>query len=467
MFVLYRYLYDQLGIEKIGIWSLVIAATSVSRIGDLGLSAGVVRFVAQYIGKGDRESAADVVQTITITLGIFVAVVLVIGYPFFTVALKYLLPDHGVSSALGILPYALMSLWVTMIVSILSGGLDGCLRIDLRSLATAVSHLVYLGLAILMVPQYGLKGVAIAQLIQSFGLMVVLWLLIRLQLRGLPVIPMRWKFSILKKMFRYGVSFQVITVMNMLFDPIVKMLMSRFGGLESLGLYEMANGLVLKVRTIIVEANRVLVPMTASLQDAYEAKAKQLVYISYKLTFYVSIIFYSLLGIFMTTISIFWFGHYQGMFILFALLLSFGWFINTLAGPAYFFNLGSGKLGVNMVSHIIMGLSSLFIGIVFGLAYNGLGVVIGAVVGLSLGSIFLISSYIKQSKLDWSVFIIPPGLSKLTILSIFTVFISNYGKTPATSIFDVLGIAILCSITILILSWMNPSWKNLKRISIS
>ena len=88
-FVLYRYLYERLGVEQIGIWSLVLAATSISRIGDLGLSAGVVRFVAQAIGRRDTQRAADVIQTVTLTLGVFMAVLLAVGYSLFGLALNY------------------------------------------------------------------------------------------------------------------------------------------------------------------------------------------------------------------------------------------------------------------------------------------------------------------------------------------------------------------------------------------
>ncbi len=197
LFILYRYLFYQLGVEQIGIWSLVTSITSISRIGDLGLSGGVVKFVAQALGKNETNRAADVVQTVTLTLGGLLAVLLVIGYPLFALALGYFLPEHGIPIALSILPYTLASLWVMVIVSVFSGGLDGCLRMDIRGLLTGLSYVAYLGFAILLVPKYGLKGVVIAQLIQSSGLMFILWWMLRKQLKVLPLIPWHWKFPVL------------------------------------------------------------------------------------------------------------------------------------------------------------------------------------------------------------------------------------------------------------------------------
>jgi O-antigen/teichoic acid export membrane protein len=460
-FVLYRYLYDRLGVEQIGVWSLVLAATSVSRIGDLGLSAGVVRFVAQALGRGDTRRAADVVQTVTLTLGVFMAILLVAGYPLFVLVLNYFLPSHGVLIALSILPYSLMSLWVMIIVSVFNGGLDGCLRMDLRCLLMGLSHLAYLGLAMLLVPKYGIEGVAMAQLLQSFGLLIMLWWVLKQQMKELPLIPLHWKWPVLKDMFGYGVNFQIITVMNMLFDPLVKALMSRFGGLETLGYYEMANRLILQGRAIIIEASRVMVPTIATLQEHNIDRATQLFIISYRMTFYVAVLFYTLLGICITAISMLWLGHYQTTFVQFALLLNLGWFANTLIGPAYFSNLGSGKLRTNMISHIIMGLCSLFVGTALGLNWGGVGVVIGTIVGLIAGSIFLLVIHIKQADLHWHTFIIPQDMTKLLTLGIIAIFLSNYGRDQQDSFALVGSVALICSCVFLVFAFNHPTRKVL------
>lgn len=460
-FILYRYLYDRLGVEQIGVWSLVLAATSVSRIGDLGLSAGVVRFVAQALGRADTERAADVVQTVVLTLGTFMAALLAIGYPLFVLALNYFIPAHSVPIALSILPYAVVSLWVMVVVSVFSGGLDGCMRMDLRSLLLGLSHLAYLGLAMLLVPKYGLEGVAIAQLIQSVGLMILLWWMLRLQLNELPLMPLHWKLPVLREMIGYGVNFQIITVMNLLFDPVVKALMSKFGGLEVLGYYEMANRLILQGRALIIETSRVMVPAVAALQDHDAGKAKQLFITSYRLTFYVAVLFYGVLGALLSTISIFWLGHYQPMFVHFALLLNFAWFANTLVGPAYFANLGSGKLRANMICHVVILLCSLVMGLALGFNYGGLGVAVGAVIGLIAGSMLLQVSHVKQADLNWVAFIIPQDMAKLFILGIFAVFLSNYGIDQQSSLATVSFVALLCSCIFLVFSFNHPNRKVL------
>ena len=48
LFLLYRYLLDVLGAEKIGLWSFY-GITAVSRIGELGLTGGVVKFISESV----------------------------------------------------------------------------------------------------------------------------------------------------------------------------------------------------------------------------------------------------------------------------------------------------------------------------------------------------------------------------------------------------------------------------------
>ena len=52
-FFLYKYLFQELGAEKIGIWSLVIAIVSAARISEIGLSGGVVKYVAEARSQDD------------------------------------------------------------------------------------------------------------------------------------------------------------------------------------------------------------------------------------------------------------------------------------------------------------------------------------------------------------------------------------------------------------------------------
>lgn len=466
LFVLYRYLYDRLGIAEIGIWSLVLAAISVSRIGELGLSAGVVRFVAIAIGKDERQRAADIVQTIVITLAVVMGPLMFAAAPLFELALRFLLPQQDVAIALEIVPIALGSLWLMIIVSVFSGSLDGCLRLDLRSMLTAVSQIIYLAFTLLLVPHFGLKGVAWAQLIQYALLLVGLWVALRLEMRELPVIPSRWNFSLLKEVFDYGVRFQVISVFNMLFEPLTKVIMSKFGGLEALGFYEMANRLILQCRAIIIEASRVMVPTVAALGNAPRRQARELFEKAYSINFYVAILLYGLLGIATTSICILWLGHRQDTFILFALVLNVGWFGNTLCGTSYFSNLGAGRLGTNMISHVLTSIISALASVLLAMVWGGTGVVVGVSIGLLGGAIFILVSHFRQLEMHWPSYLIPKGLFIILLAAFLMSFMANFLLDANASLIAASLLAVLLSAALVGVALAHPNRNILTRFKL-
>ncbi|WP_285726119.1 lipopolysaccharide biosynthesis protein [Geothrix rubra] len=463
VFILYRYLYYKLGVEQIGIWSLVLATTSISRFGDMGLSAGVVRFVAQALGQNDGKRAADIIQTVVLTIGVSMAVLLLAGYPLFTRALHYVMPARSLPVAVSILPYALASLWSLLVVGVLSGGLDGCMRMDLRGLLMGGSSVVYLGFTVLLVPRMGLRGVALAQLIQTAGLAVIMWGVLRRQLPDLPWVPWRWQYRVIRQMFSYGANYQVITFAGMLFDPVVKGLISRFAGLGALGYFEMANKLISQGRSIIVEATRVLVPAMAALQERDLDQATELFVRSHRLTFYVSAVFYGLLGVGLTVANLLWIGHAEVLFVQFGLLMNLGWYVNTIMKPAYFANMGSGDLKSNVVSHLIVLFLTPILGAGLGFYFSGLGVAMGTAISLILGSLYVLVSYFHHAGLNWRKNLIPKGMTLLFLSSLGLPVLSNLGVGQSEGLARAAIFAGLGCLPLLVLAWVNPERSLLFR----
>jgi len=462
--VFYRYLLDRLGVEQLGVWSIVLATASVSRICDFGLSVGVVRFVAQALAKEDRLGAAEIVETVAITIGLLMAVMLTLGFPFFKSVLEYLLFGQERMTALEILPYALLSFWGMMIAGVFLAGLDGCQRIDLRSGLMALSNIFFLILTVLWVPHFGLKGAAFAQVVQSLGLAFVSWWTLRRQVADLVLFPIRWRMPVLKQMIGYGVSSQVISIMSVLFDSITKGLMSKFGGLGSLGYYEMANKLLIQSRAIIVEANRVIIPIVSTLKERQPEKIVNIFALSYRSLFYVAVLFYMCVAISLPSISVLWIGSYQSIFVQFALLLTFGWFVNTLAVPAFFLNYGTGELRQNVITQSIIGLGGFGAGMILGFLINGIGVVLGSVFGLTVGSVFLIVFHMKKSGMCWSEVIIPRDMWQLLVIGSVAVWFSVYGSYVYRSRAVVFTIGITCVVGIMLLGWIHSMRKELFRL---
>ncbi|MGB6392039.1 MAG: hypothetical protein WBF14_06710, partial [Candidatus Acidiferrales bacterium] len=55
LFLLYRVLIRAIGVERLGVWSLVLETTSVVTLANQGLSTSIVKFVAKYVAREEPE----------------------------------------------------------------------------------------------------------------------------------------------------------------------------------------------------------------------------------------------------------------------------------------------------------------------------------------------------------------------------------------------------------------------------
>ena len=378
LFILYRYLLATIGVEQLGLWSVVLASTSISRISELGLSGSVVKF------------------------GILIAGLIIISYPFLKWLLEYILPSNAIFVALLLFPYALVSLWITAVAGIFISGLDGCHRIDLRGFLMIAANIVYLLLTVMLVPYHGIMGLAYAQVIQASILLLASWFLLRYVLPDLPFLPHKFSRSLFREMITYGINFQIASIMMMLFEPVTKALLSKFGNLSMVGYYEMANRMVIQFRALIVSTNQVIVPAIANLHETAPGKLQGIYKDSCRLILYIAIPFYGVIAALIPVISELWIGHYESLFLTFACLLIFGCFFNTMAGPAYFDNLGRGRLRWNTISHVTMGGMNLILGYYLGSQFGGIGVVVAWVFSLVFGSCIVVIAYHSDSEISLS-----------------------------------------------------------------
>jgi len=459
LFFLYHFLLKTIGVEQLGIWSLVLATTSLTNIANFGLSGSVVKFVAKYIARGENERVLAVIQTAVISLALITGVIIVIGYPVVKLILQTVIPENSLQLALSILPFALFSLWLTMIIAIFRAGIDGHQLIYVSNILTITGSIFFFLLCLLFAPRYGLIGLAYAQIIQNLIIICSSWIILKRLLPRLPFILYRWDKDSFKEIIGYGTNFQIISITAMLYDPTTKALISKFGGLSMVGYYEMASRMVQQLRALIVSANSVLVPTIADLQEKAPERIKEIYLTSYQLLFYLALPLYSFVIISVPLISEIWIGHYERIFVLFGILLAVGWFLNTLASPAYFVNLGIGELRWNVISHIAIAILNAGFGLLLGIFFGGMGVVIAWIIAISLGSSIIYLSYHVKHKIPL-VELIPEASRKMVIVCLILTLLFLMTQNKISHIFNpiILNalIVFIFSLIMLILLWFHP-----------
>jgi O-antigen/teichoic acid export membrane protein len=465
LFVLYRFLLRAIGVEKLGVWSVVLATATIANIANLGISASVVKFVAKYLARSEEEKVLALIQTSTISVGIFIGCGLLAVYPLVGWVLRRVIPPAHLQDALSILPYALLSLWITIIASIFQAGLDGYQRIDHRSIVLTGGALVFLILCFIMVPVHGLMGLAYAQVINAAILLFGSWFMLRRHITRLPFFPRRWDRKLFREIVGYSINFQIVSILTMLYDPITKALITKFGGLSMAGYYDMASRMLMQVRSLIVSANQVLVPVVADLQETNPAHIRTVYRDSCRLLVYIAFPLYFIIIALSPIISELWIGRYESVFVLFSAMLSIGWLVNSLIAPAYFAYLGTGDLSWNVISHIAIGLLNAGLGFLLGTMYGGIAVVSAWVFSLIIGSCIIFISYHYKNKLPLTD---PFPKENIAVFgaSILGVFISIALYSFMHGIFAPL--ILLCTILVLYSATVAlPIWRHPMRTRLS
>lgn len=466
LFLLYRYLVDQLGVELVGVWSITVAVSSLGRIGELGLSGAVTRHVASDLAISNPHRAAVSIQTAILSVALLVAFSLGPAYLVVGAVLEYTLPQATLSAARGILILVFVYVWVSAVVGLLQAGLDGCHRLDLRNAVVAATMLIFLCLALWLVPVYGLLGLAYAQLLQSCFALCASWYLLRKQLSVLPIFPFRWRYERFRQLICFGLNFQLANLATLLCDPVTKALLSKFGGPVLVGYYEMASRLVLQVRSIVVSAMQAIVPAVAALHGGTRTQVGAFYRKAFELVAYVSIVIFCGTAIAAPTASETWLGFFSSEFVHLNMILTFGWWFNTVTVPAFFANVGTGQLVWNTLGQTIIGVLNVLLGVVFGMAFGGIGVVLGYLTALLVGSALILIQFHQRYDIRFKE-VVGQGLVWLLLGGVLGAWLSF---SLFTSLRPTMGLLVVVVVTlavflvfIVIPAWLHPMRRNLFR----
>lgn len=299
--------------------------------------------------------------------------------------------------------------------------LDGIQKNYIRNVIFALSSILFLVLTYVFVPQYGLLGVALAQVCQSLFLLALCTVVVMMYLPHNPF-HWRWNQSIFKDIFSYGIKFQFSSLIGMINDPLTKVLVTRFSGLEFTGYYEIASRIASQLRAVIVNANQSLTPVIVRIglksEEGQLFYRKTFVYI-----FLASLVSMTFLSLSSSTLSLLFIGKVDQLFLNLVVLLAIASCINLLTGPAYYSYVANGDLNNIVFFNFYLCVSNAILGFVLGYYFQGIGVIVGWILGLILSSLIMIAKFHK----DYSIVSsgnIPIRYIVLILLSV----ISYYGQ---------------------------------------
>ena len=169
---LYKFLLESLGIEKLGVWSIILATSSIANLANFGITSGLVKFIADYNAKKNLKDIPKLIFTALVSIIILFLLIVIIIYFFSKVILGFVVEQKYLSLALEILPYSLLCLFINSVGGIFTSTLEGFQKNYVKNFLFLFSSVFLLLSSYYLVPIYQLKGVAIAQVLQSVIILV-------------------------------------------------------------------------------------------------------------------------------------------------------------------------------------------------------------------------------------------------------------------------------------------------------
>ena len=376
--------------KTIGLWVLINSLLSFSRIADFW-SAGLSSFVAQSLAEKKQQTAISLVSTAVISTAIGYFALIIIVTPSLYIFASHIPGVQDVVELRRILPLMSFTFWLLSMATTYQIGFLGFNRAGLKVMQTVSGAVIFLVGSLLLVPRYGLWGILLAQTAQGACMLVYAVGVFHLKLAG-GLASLRWSRRDFSTLANYGSKFGVISIMQVATDPIARLLVSQFGGLESVTIVEVANRIILAARGLIISAGQVLVPEFArgSAQDV--SVTVKLYRLTRQIFVQGTIVGFALLLCLAPLFETVMLGKPTALFIPIFWVLCWGWGINTAAAPAFFLLTGHRRLRPLFWNRLLHLAATLVLGAIGGWWQGTLGVCYGVALGLALSALLILKA---------------------------------------------------------------------------
>ena len=371
-------------LATVGLWALVSSVMVFARSVDVW-SRGVSAFVAQTrVAEGDAD-AATYVTTAAIAGAAGYTLVTLLTAPLLWWGLGLVVDRTAEPLLIEIVPLMLINFWLNSVCVIYQLGFLGFERPELKAVQTIGGSLIFLAGTMLLAPTYGLVGMVVAQIVQGVAMLLFAIIVFHFGIMRRQAFCL-FDSRMVRQLAGFGAKAIGLGSLQLLTEPILRLIANYFGGLASVGIVDFASRLCQIPRTFISALGQTMVPSFARSAHSPEYEQRRFFDQSQALIIPLSVtMMASVVG-----------GAYLAgwLFInqtridaaLITAILAIGWLSNLIASTEYFMLFGRRKLRILTLSHLVMVGGMLTLGCVGGVAFGFLGGITGAMAGVVLSS---------------------------------------------------------------------------------
>jgi O-antigen/teichoic acid export membrane protein len=383
LFLSYRILIAEKGIESLGLWSLVMIFTGVAATLDISGASALARFVARHEIEFPQTSRSDVIHTVLVSSlainGLLLSILMLNADWLFALVIG----PKDVIAAQELLKWVATLFLINPLAVGISASLDGLMRADLRAILLSCAAVLGLLVNWFAIPALGLLGFALGQLVQQMTVVTIGWLLLGKRVPNLGWLPFRWSSVVFFNVAGYTIRLNFIGIIAWFFEPLAKYFLNVFGGMASVGLYELASKIAMQFRTLINGALMPMVPAFASERDPNSPKVREMLNNAQLVVSLGGCIVALASVVSAPVISLLIMKHVSLPLLQMNAILSFGWGINLMGAAYYLLAQAHGVLRWNALAHLAIGIVLTAFSLLASKSNAALTVVSGIAIGLT------------------------------------------------------------------------------------
>jgi len=352
-----------LGYEKYGVWLVLATVLSFAQLGNLGIGQAVMKLVAEDYGRNDIKGIQRYVTTALAILSVSGIIVLsaILAFKTQIIAL-FKLNDENAEMAAWLLPYiGILSLYV-FTVQTLNATLSGLGRMDLANYIQSIGKIAAMAVAaVLLYNGRGIESLLIGNMISYTFIQVASIICIRriaaIRLLRLDNLDVQRG----KHLLSFGGAVFGGSLISMFLSPFNKIMLSRYAGVSTIPVYEIAFNGSMQIRALFEAGLRAMMPeisrIGANVTSYTKDRISQLNYHTMKLIFFFGIPIYGILAILGPSLLRAWLGDrfVETLPEAFRIML-IGTFLSLLCVPAYYTLMGLGRVYHCFLSQVIQGI---------------------------------------------------------------------------------------------------------------
>jgi O-antigen/teichoic acid export membrane protein len=382
-FLAMRLLIAEQGTIAVGLWSLTVGTVAIVRLVDISGGAGLARLVSML--RDDRAAKLYVVDTMSLfILGFHLAIVLIAFFPL-EYAIVRMVPAAQASLAQELIAWAALILIATVLAGAQANAVDGLHRVETRSKIMLAGSLLFGCVALFAIPRWGVRGMALAQLVQTVAILAATRAALMIHLPGLGLFPRFLSARVLRDSLPYGAKMQASSVPILIYEPLARIIINHLAGLQVLATYDLAYKLCVYSRNLIQAAAQPLIPALSRLVVEDRDAAHELFMRSFRLFLMAGVLIFAAIGFVSPLISYVLLGKLSQDFVIATIVMALASVVGTAAFVPSILGQATGQLRWNIAGQWSIAILTLTI---IPLVAHGLGadwVIVATAIAVAIG----------------------------------------------------------------------------------